>query len=220
MLAVFVTLVSVVRILASYHEISATIDEPYFLGTGMQWLDHGKYIYPSIHPPIASIAAVILPYLNGERTHNSPNPRDEADGILGGGAHYWKTLSLERLGSLVFYIIGVFLLWSWTKKIYGEDVGFLSVLCYTLIPPVLAHAGLATSDIPFTTTFLASCYALWWWFKEPTWKRSIILGIVFGISAATKLTFFLFFPVISIAIVFYEYFILKSFRLNIRPIAK
>src|ERR1700733_7700835 len=194
-LAIIVTLFSVARIYASYHQLSSTIDEPYFLGTGMQLLDQGEYIYPSIHPPLASFAAVILPYLNGERTENGDSPGAEGVGILGGGTHYWETLTFARIGSLLFYIVGVFLLWLWSKELFGDEIAFLTVLCYTLIPPVLAHAGLATSDSPFTTTFFASCYTLWWWVKKPSLKNGVVLGIVLGISACTKLTFLLFFPV-------------------------
>jgi 4-amino-4-deoxy-L-arabinose transferase-like glycosyltransferase len=212
LLAFLVTAYSVVRIVGSYSELSQTWDEPYFLATGMQLIAPGDYTYPAMHPPVARLFSVALPYLDGARAYGAPKATAEGNEILHGQGTYWRTLTLARLGILPLYLAGVFLLWSWSKKMYGDEVAFLAVFCYTLIPPILANAGLATSDLPFTTTFLAACYAFWWWLQKISSKRSIVLGIALGVCAATKLTFFLFFPVAGVAILIYEFFVQKSFR--------
>jgi len=221
MLALLATTLSLWRIVASYHEISSTIDESYFLATGMQFLDHdGKYTYPSSHPPVAEIASALLPYLDGATAHGNARTYDEGLAVLHGQNTYWRTLILERLGILPFYLIGVFLLWSWSKKMYGEKVAFITVLFYTLTPPILAHAGIANTDVPLTTAIIGASYALWWWIQRPNRDRSILLGFAIGFAACTKLTFFLFFPVASLVIIGYEYFVIKSFRQKIKPISK
>jgi len=220
-LALLATTLSLWRIVASYHEISQTMDEPLYLATGMGLLDHhGKYTYLSNQPPDAGFASAIFPFLDGARSHDKDGTEDEGLAILHGQDTYWRTLTLERLGILPFFITGVFLLWTWCKKMFGDAVAFLTVLCYTLIPPVLSHAGIANSDIPLTTGIIASCCSLWWWTQRPDLKRSIVMGIVLGLSACTKLTFFLFFPVASVVIIGYEYFTNKLFLKNIRPISK
>jgi len=218
-LALLATTVSVWRICASYHELSQTMDEADHLSTGMQLVQYGSYTLEPIHPPLARACIAALPYLDGSRLNadtamlnQRPVSSDETNyiysglgnDILYGQGNYWRTLTLARLGVLPFYLLSVFILWVWTKKLFGEQTAFFAVLFYTLIPPILAHAGLATTNIPATATFLSACYTLWWWMQEPNFKRSLALGIVVGFSLAIKFSFILFFGLCGPALIVYE----------------
>ncbi len=221
MLAIFVTIISVIRICMTYGMLSQTFDEPAHLATGMQLLDKGEYTLETLHPPITKIAIALLPYLDGTHNHERPDVWSEGNDILHGQNSYWRTLTLARIGILPIYLLGVYLLWSWSKKLFGAEVAFLAVFLYTLTPPVLAHSGLATTDIGATTTFLASCYALWWFMQAPDSWRSMILGVVIGIAGATKFSYFLFFPPVALLLICNELFVARNaklWKLDIRAI--
>jgi Flp pilus assembly protein TadD len=222
LLAVIVTAFSVFRISQSYSVLCQTDDEPGHLATGMQMLDRGKYTIETLHPPLGRVSTAFFPYFfDGARSNDEPDQYVNGSKILLGQGHYWKTLTLERLGMIPWYLLSVFVVWSWSKKMFGIEVAFLAVLFFTLLPTILGNAGVATTDYPLTCGFLASSYAFWWWIQktfgmpsEPSWKRSAILGVVIGLSVATKFSFLVFFPVAAAVILIYELFVKRKTRLD------
>ena len=62
---------------------------------------------------------------------------------------------------------------------------------------MLGHGGLATTDVPFTATFLLALLALLRWIEEPTRGRAIAAGLALGLAGATKFSA-LMLPVIAV----------------------
>jgi hypothetical protein len=62
------------------------------------------------------------------------------------------------------------------------------VLLFTTAPPVLAHAGLATTDTAAQAGFVFALFAFVLWFGAPSLKSALALGIAGGIALSTKLT--------------------------------
>jgi len=54
-------LLGTVRIASTWTTYAYTSDEPAHIACGMEWLDHGTYHYEDQHPPLARIAAALLP---------------------------------------------------------------------------------------------------------------------------------------------------------------
>jgi len=75
------------------------------------------------------------------------------------------------------------------------------------MPPVLAHAGLATTDMGLTAGFAAACCSLLWWVAEPDWKSALALGASVALMALCKFSALLFFPltVAAFAALAYKY---------------
>jgi hypothetical protein len=71
----------------------------------------------------------------------------EGQALLYEGGHYDRNLFLARLGILPFFWIASLVVYIWAKCSCGEPVAAFSVLSFTFLPPVLAHAGLATTDM-------------------------------------------------------------------------
>ena len=75
---------------------------------------------------------------------------------------------------------------------------------FTLLPPVLAHAGLATTDMALTACLGAAFFTLVLWAESPTWKRSLLLGVTVGLAVLAKFTALLFLPsAAALALLFY-----------------
>ena len=100
-----------IRIAATYHVFSQTVDEPAHIAAGMEWLDRGTYIFePLLHPPLARIAAAIGPFLAGRRLLVA-DMWDGGNDILYGDGNYRQNLSFARLGELPFFVLAAFVVW-------------------------------------------------------------------------------------------------------------
>jgi hypothetical protein len=66
------------------------------------------------------------------------------------------------------------------------------------VPTVLAHAGLATTDMPLTACLAAAFTAMLLWVEEPTWKHSVLFGLATGLAVTSKFTALGYFPVATL----------------------
>ena len=185
-LAVAATLISALAIVGTYHVFSQTYDEPAHLASGIEYLSKGQYRYEAQHPPLARIMLALGPYARGVRTIGKINQFYEGQLLLGEGAEYRTRLALARLGELPFFILICLFTWLWGRRLLGEAGAALGVLFVATNPNLLAHAGLATTDIAPAAAMVAVLYMYALWRQQPTTKRAIILGMMLGLAAVTK----------------------------------
>ncbi|MGD0778484.1 MAG: glycosyltransferase family 39 protein [Candidatus Solibacter sp.] len=198
---VFVGLLALasLRVVATYSVFNHTLDEPAHIACGMQWLDQGVYTYESQHPPLARVAAALGPFLLGRRTTNLPDKYQEGAAILYGDGHYERNLTLSRLAILPFFWIACFVLYAAAKSGLGEPVALVAVFLFSFLPPVLAHAGLATTDMPLTAMLAASFVTGLMWLEQPCTRRSALFGACTGLAILSKFSIFVFLPAAAVA---------------------
>jgi hypothetical protein len=181
-------MIATVAIASTARTFSGTVDEPAHLAAGMQWLTTSRYDYDLQHPPLGRIAAAIGPYLSGARGAGLPAIYDEGASILGSNQHYVDTLASARHGELLFFLILALAVWLWARRLCGESGAAMATLLLVTNPNVLAHAGLATTDIAAAaTTTLALCAAAWW-IDRPTWGRTLLFAVAVGAAVASRLS--------------------------------
>ena len=166
----------------------------------MEWLDQGTYRYETQHPPLARVTAALGPYLAGVRSTNHPDMWREGNEILHSGSTYARNLTLLRVGILPFFILASVLVWSWAKRLFGPWAAAAATFLFTNVPSVLAHAGVATTDMAATATLLAAVYAFSVWQGEPTAPRAVALGFAVGGAVLTKFSLVLFLPICGVAV--------------------
>jgi len=181
-------MIATVAIASTARTFSGTVDEPAHLAAGMQWLTTDRYDYDLQHPPLGRIAAAIGPYLSGARGSGAPAIYDEGASILGNDQHYVDTLASARHGELVFFLILAFAVWAWARRLCGEAGAAMATLLLVTNPNVLAHAGLATTDIAATATTTLALFTAAWWIERPTWARTIALAVAIGAAVASRLS--------------------------------
>jgi len=93
-----------------------------------------------------------------------------------------------RLPSILCTVLLGAVLWRGTTDIWGEKTGLLALLILCLDPLILAHGRLATNDLAVTSLGWFYLYCTWRWGRKPSWKRSILLGGLLGITMLTKAT--------------------------------
>ncbi len=76
----------------------------------------------------------------------------EGNSILYAGGRYDRNLALARLGVLPFFLLATLVVFAWARRLGGAPAAVCAVLLFTTLPPVLAHAGIATTDMAVTAT--------------------------------------------------------------------
>ena len=212
-LAVALVVLASARIVATYHVFSHTADEPFLIAYGAEWLDLHTYLL-SEQPPLATVAAALGPHLLGARWVGSSVP--DPDGmwraglaVLFQGHHYDLSLAAARLCVLPFFWLACAVVWWSGKRWFDPATAVTAVFLFSFLPPVLAHAGLATTDMALTATLGAAFLSLVVWAGRPSPGRALILGLATGLMVLSKFSGLLYFPVVS-AVALTGYFVFRG----------
>jgi 4-amino-4-deoxy-L-arabinose transferase-like glycosyltransferase len=189
---------------STYTAFADVGDEPAHLACGLEYLARHVYRYESQHPPLARAMAALGPYLDGARPVGEPNPEWEGDAILCHSAYPGRTLFLARLGVLPFFLLACLVIYFWARHHFGNSAAVFATGLFTLLPPVLAHAGLATTDMALTACLGAAFFSLVLWAEKPTLPRTLLLGAAAALAALSKFTALGFLPAgVALALVAY-----------------
>jgi len=99
-----------------------------------------------------------------------------------------------RAGNLIFFLIALVVVAVWSRSL-------LALALFGALPPVLAHAGLATTDCAAMAMTLLALYIFNRWVEHPVWSLAIALGIAIGLGLLAKFSFLVFFPVAALMFV-------------------
>ena len=187
-LLLLIIAVTVLRIAATHAIFSPTYDEPLHVDAGWEFVALHRYASSTDNPPLAR-AVFAFPLRNAQPV--------AAEGRIGqifdSAGDYVRGVVLARRGNLLFVaiaIIGV-ALFGW--RIIGPWGGVIAAALFSLLPPILAHGGLATPDMAGTAAFAMAMFALDCWLERPSWQRTCALGIAIAFGLLTKFSFPLFF---------------------------
>jgi hypothetical protein len=202
-IAVLMVCIACLRITTTYHVFSQTYDEPVEIATGMEWVEKGAYTLEPLQPPLARIAAAVGPFLAGCRLR-VPNAWKGGNDILYAGGRYGRNLSLARLGELPFFVLAAFVVWVWSRRLFGEAVAVISVFIFTMLPPILGHAGMATLDVAAAATCAGALYAFVRWLDRASVTSSLLLSLTLALAVLSKFTALLFLPACGLALLAWQ----------------
>ena len=211
--ALVLILIASLRIVSTYTVFNHTSDEPNHVACGMEWLDKGNYTYEAQHPPLARVAAALGPFLLGIRSQGSPKPNSlevpqEGTKILYRDRHYELTLALARLGTLPFFWIACLVMYWWGQRYFGATgcpLGpVVTVFFFSFLPPVLAHAGLATTDMALTAFLGAAFVSALVWLEQPGRLSGALFGASTALAMLSKFSVVAFLPAsLAVALVWF-----------------
>jgi hypothetical protein len=176
----------------------------------MEWLESGTYTLEPLHPPLARVAVALAPYLSGLRLSGTVNVFEEGNKVLLARGQYVHNLALARMGVLPFFILATWLVWRWSRAYYGRASSVVAVLLFTTSPVVLAHAGLATTDMAITATFTGALLAYVNLLERPTYARCAMLGLAVGLACLSKFSALVFFPACGLALLLFRWFLRRN----------
>lgn len=105
-----------------------------------------------------------------------------------------KIVLLARLPMILITLLLGFYVFKWTRELYGNAAGLISLSLYSLSPTFLAHGRLVTTDVGAAAAFFISIYYLITWIKKPNRKNLVFAGIAFGLALLTKFSLVLLIP--------------------------
>ena len=205
MIVIALILIGSVRIVATYTVFNHTADEPAHLGCGMQWLDQGVYKFEPQHPPLARVAAALGPYLFGARSAGTPDVNmfsksNEGLKILYANHRYDRTLALARVGILPFFWLTCLVVYWWGKRYFDKATAVFAVFLLSMVPPVLAHSSLATTDMALTAFLTAAFLTGLIWIERPTRTTALWFGASAGLMVLSKFSCLVFLPASAAAV--------------------
>ena len=204
LLVVGFVLLGIGRIVSTYHVFATTADEPAHIACGLQYVAQHIYRYESQHPPLTRAMIALLPYLSGTRPRGKPTFQLEGWDLITYQHHGEQTLMRMRLGNLPFFVLGCLVVFYWGRRYFGIACGVVATCLFTLIPPILAHAGLATTDMGLAACLGAAFLAMLIWAGEPTLIHGAVFGFSMALALLSKFTALGFFPVgAGLALAFY-----------------
>jgi hypothetical protein len=195
-IAIACVLLASLRIAATYPVFSHTIDEPSHIACGMEWLDKHTFNLEPKHPPLARVAGALGPYLMGRRSHGLSGTYQEGDEILYSG-DYQSCLTAARVGMLPFLWIAAAAVYLFALKLGGRAEAAAATLFFTLLPPVLAHAGVATTDMGVTAFIGAAFVAGLFLVEKPSLARAGAFGAMLALALLSKLSALAFLPAVG-----------------------
>ena len=185
-----------IRIAITYTVFNHTSDEPAHIACGMQWLDQGIYNYEAQHPPLTRVMVALGPYLAGVHGNRQGDMTFEGNTILyGGGANQYDfRLALSRAGNLPFFWLASWMVFLWGRRMLGVSAAVVAVFIFTMIPTLLAHAGLSTTDMGVTACMAAAMYASLRLVEQPGPKTAAWFGLALGLMVLSKFSSLVFYP--------------------------
>jgi 4-amino-4-deoxy-L-arabinose transferase-like glycosyltransferase len=178
--------IATVRVALTYGVFSHTIDEPSHIASGMEWLDKKTYTLEHLHPPLARVMAALGPYFAGYRSSGHREMYWEGIAILHERDNYDGVLMLARMGILPFLWGGSLVVYAWSRRYFGAAVAVMAVFLFTQLPGILAHSGLATTDMAATAFVGAAVYAVLVWLEQPTARHTLVAGGCLGLAVLSK----------------------------------
>jgi 4-amino-4-deoxy-L-arabinose transferase-like glycosyltransferase len=166
----------------------------------MEWLDRGSYTLEPQHPPLARVAAAIGPFLHGLRSPAVLDLHENGLRILY-ARRTSRTLALARLGTLPFFVLAAWIAWYWSRRLFGDAPALLATAMFTNLPPILAHGGLATTDMALTAIMPCFVLATSLWLDRPSIVRSTVVGASAGVAVLAKFSAVIFLPACAVSMV-------------------
>lgn len=96
--------------------------------------------------------------------------------------------------SLLGALLG-FLVYSWSKELFGPKAGLVSLFLFVFCPTMLAHGALVTADMAASLGFFAATYTFWKLSRRITLQNLLLSFLALGCLALAKLSSFLIVPV-------------------------
>ena len=186
---------------------SVTIDEFAHVPAGVSYWQTGTFALYHHNPPLAKLLAA-LPVLASHpavdydhawaraRAHGEPVSQVEFgdDFMRANAARYFDLFRRARLPFVLLSIFGMALVFRWGRDLGGDGGGLLAAALWAFEPNLIAHAGLATTDLTATVLFFWTIGSLRRCRVDPSAPRIALAGIVAGMALLTKFTALMLLP--------------------------
>jgi len=118
---------------------------------------------------------------------------------------YLEKMVTARLMTTFFSILVAFMVFHWSRKLYGFVPALISLGLYVFDPNIIAHSQLVTTDIYVTGMILFCCYWLWKFAGSRKWQDGLIFAAMLGLAQLAKYTAVSLYPLFAIALLVHDW---------------
>ena len=168
---------------------SQTADESVHIASGYLYT-LGDHKFNGEHPPLVNYIGGwfvrLLAKPDISQNHETEQYKYGEFLLYQSGNNADYILFCARLNIIILSIILAVIIFLWAKELWGFWGGLISLLLFTFCPLVLANGRLATTDMGSVFYFVLFIWTIRWFFKKVGIKRALVLGLVIGLSLASK----------------------------------
>ena len=142
--------------------MGVTADEILHLTAGYSYWEQNDYRLQPENGTLAMRAAALpllamdlkFPSLESENWKHSFVPDIGREFFYGLGNPLDRMMLAGRAMIALFGVFTLWLVWRWSRRLFGETAGLVSLALAAFCPALLAHGGLVTSDMALTACLL------------------------------------------------------------------
>ncbi len=195
----------IVVVTCAQWRMAPTFDEQNHITRGVAFLRTGDCRLSLDHPPLANLLEALPVAWH-------PAMRFTASGPAWETVHTWQLarrtlwhdshdgvglVHLARLPVLLFTLVLALVVFLWSRELFGPWGGVLSLALFALDPNILAHSGLATTDMAIVSMLVTAIFWLRRYLLGPTRGRLALAGVGVGLALAAKYSGLLVVPIIG-----------------------
>ncbi len=181
-----------------------TYDEYAHLPAGLCYLQKRTFFVYHHNPPLirllsalpVALAGPVVDY--GRSFYYVPGARPEwelGDRFLrANGPKTFEYYKMARAPIAILSVAGALVVFAWSRTLFGNLGGLISLALWCFSPDILAHGQLATTDVGATFFGLLSAYVFWRFLRRPTLGWCVLAGVALGCAVASKFTMLVLYP--------------------------
>jgi hypothetical protein len=196
------------QVASSATETSVTLDEGLHVASGYASLVTGDHRLVEEHPPLIKMLEALPLLLQNPPL---PDPRtvsgwDEANLVRVARKTYLAQRPLQPVvyaARVPVMLVGVILgacVYRWATDEGGPLAGLAALVLYAFDPNLIAHAGVAATDLGVTAGIFIATYYFWRWLRNPQRRRCWMAGLTLGLALTAKMTAALLVPLFTIMV--------------------
>jgi 4-amino-4-deoxy-L-arabinose transferase-like glycosyltransferase len=108
------------------------------------------------------------------------------------------SLALARSITMLASLLLASFVYRWSRELYGDRAGSLSLLLYAFSPSFIAHATLVTTDVFAACALTIATYHFWRFLRERTWRSGIVSALTLGVAQVVKYTSLFLYPIFAL----------------------
>jgi len=116
-----------------------------------------------------------------------------------------ERFAVARLVTIIVSMLVAYLVFSWSRSLYGFIPAMFSLLLYVFDPNILAHSQLVTTDLYVLGAVCLTFYRLWLFANQRTLKNGLLFLLALGVSQVVKYTAIVLFPLSLISLMIYDW---------------
>jgi 4-amino-4-deoxy-L-arabinose transferase-like glycosyltransferase len=105
-----------------------------------------------------------------------------------------------RLLTILFAAALGWLVFAWSRQLYGNGAGLFSLLLYVLSPNIIAHARLITTDVYAAGMVAVTLYYFWRFLGSGEQKYAWVSATMLGLSQLAKYSCIFLYPILILVV--------------------